>query len=116
MDVKKVALSNCNNYMGITVITLLSVPGKVLNRVLLNRMRNALDPELKYEQRASRIPTDQIAPLRIIIEQSIEWNSPLYVNFIDYEKSFDSVDRDIFWKLLRHYAIPTKIVNLIKNT
>ena len=66
--------------------------------------------------RQNRSCTDQIATLRIIIEQSIEWNSPLYVNFIDYEKAFDSVDRDTLWKLLRHYGMPVKIVNLIKNT
>ena len=48
------------------------------------------------------------------MEQSIEWNSPLYVNFIDYEKAFDSVDRETLWKLLSHYGIPEKIIALIK--
>ncbi|VDO55800.1 unnamed protein product [Schistosoma margrebowiei] len=50
--------------------------------------------------------TDQIAALRIIKKQSIEWNSSLYINLIDYEKAFDSVDRAILWKLLRHYGMP----------
>ncbi|VDO84477.1 unnamed protein product [Schistosoma margrebowiei] len=59
--------------------------------------------------------TDQIATLRIIVEQSIEWNSSLYINFIDYEKAFDSVDRTTLWKLLRHYGVPQKIVNIIQN-
>ena len=113
---KKGDLSNCNNYRG---ITLLSVPGKVFNRVILNRLKNILDPQLREEQagfRQNRSCTDQIATLRIIVEQSLEWNSPLYINFIDYEKAFDSVDRQTLWKLLRHYGIPEKIVNLIKNT
>ncbi|VDO82439.1 unnamed protein product [Schistosoma margrebowiei] len=60
--------------------------------------------------------TDQIATLRIIVEQSIEWNSSLYINFIDYEKAFDSVDRRTLWKLLRHYGVPEKIVNIIRNS
>ncbi|VDO56161.1 unnamed protein product [Schistosoma margrebowiei] len=60
--------------------------------------------------------TDQIATLRIIVEQSIEWNSSLYINFIDYEKAFDSVDRTTLWKLLRHYGVPQKIVNIIQNS
>ncbi|KAK3087680.1 hypothetical protein FSP39_009109 [Pinctada imbricata] len=59
---------------------------------------------------------DHIATLCIIIEQSMEWNSPLYINFIDYEKAFDSVDRETLWTLLRHYGVPKKIVNLIKNS
>ncbi|VDP44917.1 unnamed protein product [Schistosoma margrebowiei] len=60
--------------------------------------------------------TDQIATLRIIVEQSIEWNSSLYINFIDYEKAFDSMDRTTLWKLLRHYGVPQKIVNIIRNS
>ena len=37
---------------------------------------------------------DQIATLRIIVEQSMEFGSSLYINFVDYEKAFDSLDRD----------------------
>ena len=46
------------------------------------------------------------------MEESLEWNSPLYINFIDYEKAFDSVDRETLWKLLRHYGVPEKIIAL----
>ena len=46
----------------------------------------------------------------------MEWNSPLYVCFVDYEKAFDSLDRNILWKLLRHYGVPQKIVSLIKDS
>ena len=35
---------------------------------------------------------------------------------MDYEKAFDSLDRDTLWKLLRHYGVPQKFVNLIKNS
>ncbi|XP_073695611.1 uncharacterized protein [Garra rufa] len=113
---KKGDLSNCNNYRG---ITLLSVPGKVFNRILLERIKDAVDQQLRDEQagfRQNRSCTDQIATLRIIVEQSLEWNTPLYINFVDYEKAFDSVDRGTLWKLLRHYGIPAKVVNLIKSS
>ena len=73
----------------------LSTPGKVLNRVLLERMEEAVDPKLRNQQagfRQNRSCADQIASLFIILEQ-LEWNSPLYINFIYYEKAFDSVDR-----------------------
>nr|KAG5711574.1 hypothetical protein BaRGS_016756 [Batillaria attramentaria] len=113
---KKGDLRDCSNYRG---IMLLSVPGKVLNRILLERMREAVDPMLRDQQagfRRNRSCADQIASLRIIVEQSLEWNSPLYINFIDYEKAFDSVDREALWKLPRHYGVPGKIISLIQCT
>ena len=95
------------------------MPGKVFNRVILERIKDAVDPQLRDQQagfRKNRSCIDQIATLRIIIEQSLEWNSSVYINFVDYEKAFDSVNRDTLWKLLRHYGIPIKLVNLIKNS
>ncbi|XP_071123141.1 uncharacterized protein [Mytilus edulis] len=71
----------------------------------------------RYEQagfRSNRSCTDQIATLRTIIEQSVEWQSSLYINFVDFERAFDSVNREGLWQLLRPYGIPTQIVNIIK--
>ena len=113
---KKGDLRDCSNYRG---IMLLSTPGKVLNRILLERMKEVVDPKLRDQQagfRRNRSCADQIASLRIILEQSLEWNSPLYINFIDYEKAFDSVDRETMWKLLRHYGVTKKIISLIRCT
>ena len=113
---KKGDLSQCGNYRG---ITLLSIPGKVFNRILLNRMKDAVDSLLRDEQagfRTGRSCIDQITTLRIIIEQSLEWNSSLYIKFVDYEKACDSIDRPTLWKLMRHYGIPDKITNIIKNS
>ena len=84
---------------------MLSVPGKVLERV-----KDTVNSQLRDQQagfRKYRSCTDQIANLRIIVEQSLEWNSSLYINFVDYEKTFNSVDRKTLWKLLWHYGIPT---------
>ncbi|VDO72770.1 unnamed protein product [Schistosoma margrebowiei] len=109
-------LSKCDKYRG---ITLLSIPGKIFNRVLLNRMKDSVDTQLRDQQvgfHKDRSCTDQITTLRITVEQSIEWNSSLYINFIDYENSFDSVDRTTLWKPLRHYGVPQKIVNIIRNS
>ncbi|VDO81152.1 unnamed protein product [Schistosoma margrebowiei] len=82
-------------------------------------MKNAIDAQLRDQQaelRKDRSCTDQIATLRIIAEQSVEWNSSLYINFIDYEKAFDSVDRRTLWKLLLHHGVPQKIVNVTWNS
>jgi len=112
---KKGDLSNCKNYRG---ITLLSIAGKVFNRIILERMKKVVDPHLRDNQagfRKNRSCIDQIATLRIIAEQSLEWNSPLLINFVDYEKAFDSIHRGTLWKILRHYGIPEKLVSLIQE-
>ena len=98
---------------------LFSTAGKVLNRIILERMREAVDELLRDNQarfRQSRSTSDQIATLRIIVEQSLEWRTPLYINFIDYEKAFDSLDRNTLWDLMASYGIPGKIISLVKNT
>ncbi|XP_059159472.1 uncharacterized protein LOC131943390 [Physella acuta] len=97
---------------------LLSVPSKVLTRIILERLRDALDKKLRQEQagfRQDRSCTDHIATLRIIIEQSLEWQSPLYMNFVDFEKAFDSVNRDVIWKLMSHYGIPNKCISITQK-
>ena len=113
---KKGDLANCNNYRG---ITMLSVPGKILSRIILQRLIAALEEILRDQQmgfRKNRSCTDHIATLRIIAEQSIEWNSSLYITFIDFEKAFDSVDHNTLWKILRHYGIPEKFIAIIQQS
>ena len=44
------------------------------------------------------------------MEQTLEWNTRLYMVFVDFEKAFDSLDQDMLWKILRHYGVPKKIV------
>ncbi len=111
---KKANLSECRNWRG---IMLLSVPSKILCRIILDRIQEPLDRIFRKEQagfRKNNSCTDHIATLRIIVKQCIEWQSSLFINYIDFKKAFDSLDRNILWKLLQHYGIPTKLVNLIK--
>lgn len=97
---------------------MLSIPGKMLNCILLERLREAMDEQLRENQAGFRNGRShlQMATLRIIIEQLIEWNSAVYVNVVDYEKAFDSLDRKVLWQLMAHYGIPPKTINIIQNT
>ncbi|VDP48879.1 unnamed protein product [Schistosoma margrebowiei] len=75
---------------------------------MLNRMKDTVDAQIRDQQAGflkDRSCTNQIATLRITVEQSFEWNSSLSINFIDYEKEFDSVDRRRLWKRLRHHGV-----------
>ncbi|VDQ05982.1 unnamed protein product [Trichobilharzia regenti] len=74
-------------------IMLLSTPSKILSRIILERLKDALQTEHRPEQagfRKGKSCSDQIATLHVIItEQSMEWQSNLCLNFIDFEKAFD---------------------------
>ncbi len=107
-------MKDCNNWRG---ITLLSVPGKIFTKILMNRIKDEIDQKLRKEQagfRAGRSCTDQIFILRNIIEQSNEWKRILYINFVDFEKAFDNLHQGNLWKILRIYRIPEKIIKLIR--
>ena len=96
----------------------MSIPSKVFCRILLGRIETAIDKKLRQEQagfQKRRGCTDQIFALRNIIEQTLEWNCPLYINFIDFKKAFDSIHHDTLWKILRSYGVSLKIVSLIET-
>ena len=112
---KKGDSSVCGNWRG---INLLSVPGKIFCRVLLQRIRQGVDKRLREEQagfRSGRSCTDQIFVLRNIVEQCLEWNSSLYMNFIDFEKAFDSIHHPSLWQIMSLYGLPPKVINIVKD-
>jgi len=43
---------------------------------------------------------DLINTLWIILEQSVKWQATLYMTFIDIEKAFDAVKREVMWLTL----------------
>ena len=111
---KKSNLKDCKNSRGITLI---SVAGKILGRIVIDRVRNGTDKRLRKEQagyRQGRDTTDHVFILRNIIEQVNDWQATLYVNFIDFEKAFDSIHRDSLRLIMRRYGIPVKIVRIVK--
>jgi hypothetical protein len=112
---KKGDLSDCNNWRG---ITLLSIPGKVFCSILLNRIKKSVDAKLREEQngfRSGRSCINHIFTLRTIIEESNEFRSKLVINFVDFQKAFDSIHQQSLWEILGLYGFPPKYINIIKS-
>lgn len=110
---KKNDRTDCNNWRG---ITLLNAVYKVIAMIINNRLK-CVEEALRDEQagfRPHRNCVDQTNTLRIIIEQSVEWRSPLYLVFVDFKKAFDSIRRSAIWASLRAKGVPPKIINLIQ--
>jgi hypothetical protein len=58
---------------------------------------------------------DQVNTLTIILEQCNEYQSSLYLIFIDFEKAFDSINRNKMWNAMKIFGIPDKIIKLIQE-
>ena len=72
-------------------------PRKIFCIILLNRIKDAANKALREEQggfRNGRSCNEQIFTIRNIVEQSIEFQQPVLINFIDFKKAFDSIHRE----------------------
>ena len=81
---KRGNLEVCDNWRE---VTLLSVPC----RIIVDRIKGEVDRMLRKKQagfRTGRSCIHQIFILRNIIEQCVEWNSPLFIIFVDFRKGF----------------------------
>ena len=88
---------------------MLSIPSKVFCRVILNRVRI-----VGSGFRAGRGFSAKNFAVRNIVEQCIDCNAHLFVNFVDFRKAFVSIHRDNIWAIMKHTGLHQKIVSLIK--
>jgi hypothetical protein len=112
---KKGDLSECGNWRG---ISLLSVPSKVLSRILLRCIQNHIKPQIRREKvgfRTGKSCIELTNTLCIRIKQSVEWQTDLYLLFIDFEKAFNRLDEQNMWSVLRAKSVPGKIISPIKE-
>ena len=85
--------------------------------VLLQRLNTGIETLLRENQcgfRRNRSCIDQLYSLRCIIHNCLEYNVPLYINFIDFKAAFDSIKRDFIWKAFEHYGMPSKYIRIIQ--
>ena len=107
----------CDNHRG---ISLLCIPGKILARLLLNRLFKHIDdiglvPESQCGFRPGRGTTDMNYALRQIMEKCKLYSEDLYLLFIDLTKAFDTVNRPGLWAILDRVGCPSHFVGLIRS-
>ena len=108
--------SICDNHRG---ISLLCIAGKILARILLNRLALHLAdnilPESQCGFRAQRSTIDMIFATRQVQEKCREQNLALYMVFVDLTKAFDTISRDGLWQILRKIDCPDLFVDVIRS-
>ena len=65
--------------------------------------------------RKGRGTRDQIANICSIIKKAREFQKNIYFCFIDYAKTFDCVDHNKLWKILKEVGIPDHLTWLLRN-
>ena len=63
-------------------------------------------PDVQAGFRKGRETRDQIANIHWIIKRAREFQKNIYFSFIDYAKTFDCVDHNQLWKILKEMGIP----------
>ena len=107
---------SCDNHRG---ISLLSIAGKILARVLLNRLLGHLEQDLLPESqcgfRAGRGTVDMIFAARQLQEKCQEQHCDLYTTFVDLTKAFDTVSREGLWKIMEKFGCPEKFTTMVRQ-
>ena len=96
----------CDNHR---CISLSSIAGKILAKLLLNRLNAHLDqagliPESQCGFRKDRWTIDMTFTARQLQEKCQEQNVDLYVTFVDLIKAFDTVSLDGLWKIMAKFG------------
>jgi len=90
---------------------------KILFNILLSKLTPYAKEIMGYHQcgfRRNRSTIDHIVCIRQIFEKKREYNKVVNQLFIDFKKAYDSVRREVLYKILFEFGIPRKLVRLIK--
>ena len=99
-------------------ISLLSVSGKVLAKIMLTRLlEHVVDLVLSESQcgfRCGRSTIDVIFVARQLQEKCREQHQDLYLTFVDLTKAVDTVNRDL-WNILRKFGCPPTFIAMLQQ-
>ena len=106
----------CDNYRGIPI---LAIAGKILIRMLLNRLivqlEHGLLPESQCGFRGGRVTVDMIFAARQLQEKCQKQCDDLFITFIDLTKACDTVCRDGPWQIMEKFGCPRKSTALVRQ-
>ena len=113
---QKVIRAECGNSRG---ISLLSVAGKVLAKIMLTRhLEHVVDLVLSKSHCGflrGRSTIDMIFVARQLQEKCREQHHDLQLAFVDLTKAFDTVNRYLLWNILRKFGCPPTFIAILQQ-
>ena len=86
--------------------------------ILLGKFRQKLLNYQRHEESGftpKKSTADRILALGFLIERLRDFNIGLLAASMNLCKAFDSVNRDVLWRILTLWVIPPKLLNLISG-
>lgn len=106
-------IQNCTNYRG---IKLMSHTMKLWERVIERRLRMTTTvSKNQFGFMPGRSTMEAIFLIRQLMERHREQKKDVHMIFIDLEKAYDKIPRNVMWWALEKKKVPTKYVTLIKD-
>ena len=109
----KVNIHECGNYRGIKFLSQIM---KCFERILDSRMREIVEPHLGEEQfgfRKGKGTTDAMFIVRQMMERKLEFQQESSWGFLDLEKAYDKINREMIPPVLRQYHVPEELITMV---
>ena len=106
-------VQSCTNYRG---IKLMSHTMKLWERVIEHRVRRMTSvTKNQFGFMPGRSTMEAIFLVRQLMERYRKQKKDLHMVFIDLEKAYDKIPRNVMWWALEKHKVPTKYITLIKD-
>nr|XP_033510141.1 uncharacterized protein LOC117274918 [Nicotiana tomentosiformis] len=103
----------CNNYRSIKLLSHIIKVWEMMVEVRVRRTVSISDNQFRFI--SGRSTTEAIHLIRRLIEQYRDRKKDLQMAFIDLEKAYDKVPREVLWRCLEAKGVPVAYIRTIKD-
>jgi hypothetical protein len=89
---------------------------KLWERIIEHRLRGVTNiTENQFDFMLGRLTMEPIFLIRQLMERCREQKQDMHMVFIDLEKAYDKLSRNVMWWALQKHKVSTKYITLIKD-
>jgi hypothetical protein len=103
------------NYRPIAIVPILY---KLFSRIIGARIKDILLEAQAVDQAGFRPGfscDDHLFAISLVAEKLNEFNQPLWIAVVDFQKAFDTIDHRSLWEALEEQQVPSECVNYLEK-